>query len=307
MPFVKLDTGILDSTLWIEKDQRDVFITALLMAEPKEFMEPLPQIEVDSLTFTGFSAPPGWYGFVGAAGIGILNRGGIDRSPGMKALRALGAPEEESRSKDFEGRRMIRVDGGYLILNFMKYRDRDYGAKDRMRRLRERRRENTEDVTRNVTSVPPNVTQAEDRGQSAEDRVQRTEEENTPPPESGSELALAAWLFEEANVPCDNAMVRVGGDCIRKLAREAGICNKDAARVILDAARAAIVDGEQITRFWLTDQRYKPQKPKKSKRESISQPIAEAPGVHTREQYEQWAAMPAEYRAAHKWIWEVPA
>jgi hypothetical protein len=107
-----------------------------------------------------------------------------------------------------------------------------------------------------------------------EKRREEREEEREPPPapskidpDSGSELSLAAWIFEEANVPCDNSMVRVAGDCIRKLAREAGIDYKGAAGVILAAARAAIASGEPITRFWLTDQRYKPQRAKKSERQ----------------------------------------
>lgn len=140
MPFVKLDTGILDSTLWIDKPQRDIFLTALLMAEPREFEVPAQQIDVGTLDPRPFSAPPGWYGFVGAAGIGIINRAGIDRFSGMEALRSLGEPEAESRSKAFEGRRMIRIDGGYLILNYMKFRDRDYTTAERSRRYRERKR-----------------------------------------------------------------------------------------------------------------------------------------------------------------------
>jgi hypothetical protein len=45
---------------------------------------------------------------------------------------------------------MIRVDGGYLILNYMRYRDFDHSAAERQRRLRERRRET---VTRDSHSV----------------------------------------------------------------------------------------------------------------------------------------------------------
>jgi len=158
MPFVKLDTGILDSTLWIEKDQRDVFLTALLMAEPKEFADSLPQIEIDSMELTGFVAPPGWYGFCAAAGVGIIRRSLTDPEAGMVALRSLGAPDPESRSKQFEGRRLIRVNGGYVVLNFMAYRDRDYGAADRMRRLRERRRaEKAAAVTQNGYAVTENA------------------------------------------------------------------------------------------------------------------------------------------------------
>jgi hypothetical protein len=140
MAFVKLDTKILDSTLWIERDLREVFITALLMAEPREFPEPVQQIEVGRLEFTGFFAPAGWYGFVPAASLGIISRAGVDREAGLEALRRLGEPEVESRSTDFGGRRMIRTDGGFLILNFMRYRDKDHTNATRQKRLRDRRK-----------------------------------------------------------------------------------------------------------------------------------------------------------------------
>jgi hypothetical protein len=140
MAFVKLDTGILNSTLWFERDQREVFITALLMAEPREFTEPVPQIDVGKIEYTGFIVPPGWYGFVPAASFGIINRAGVDRESGIEAIRRLGEPEMESRSKDFDGRRMIRVDGGFLILNYMKYRDKDYTSAVRAKNLRERKK-----------------------------------------------------------------------------------------------------------------------------------------------------------------------
>ena len=140
MAFVKLDTGILDSTLWMEKDQRDVFLTALLMALPHEFKEPQRQTEIDTMEETGFVVPPGWYGYCRSAGIGILRRALTETGPGMAALRALGQPDLESRNTEFEGRRMIRVNGGFLILNYMFYRDRDYGAVTRSKNLRERKK-----------------------------------------------------------------------------------------------------------------------------------------------------------------------
>lgn len=177
MPFVKLDTGILDSTLWIERECRELFITALLMAEPREFLEPQKQIEIASLDHTGFEAPPGWYGFVPAASYGIINRAMVDKSAGLAALEKLGNPEIESRSREFDGRRMIRINGGFLILNFMKYRDRDYTGAERARRYRERQKLKTVtrddvDITRDdhVTEALPtrDITQAECRVQSAE-------------------------------------------------------------------------------------------------------------------------------------------
>lgn len=140
MPFVKLDCKMLDSSLWPEKDQRDLFITALLMAEPIEIKVETPQLKVRSLDETGFSAPPGWYGFIPAAGIGIINRCGMSQETGLSALERLGEPDPESRSNDFEGRRLIRIDGGYLALNYDKYRERDYSNAERCKRYREKKK-----------------------------------------------------------------------------------------------------------------------------------------------------------------------
>lgn len=158
MPFVKLDCGILDSTLWAEKDGRDVFLTALLMATPHEVKEPMPQIEVRTLKLTGWEVPAGWYGLVAAAGLGIIIRAQVEREAGMAALEALGSPEPDSRSHDFEGRRLVRVDGGYVVLNFMRYRDYDYGAAGRMKLLRQRKKakKDAATVTPNDATVRPN-------------------------------------------------------------------------------------------------------------------------------------------------------
>jgi len=156
MPFVKLDTGILDSTLWYDREAREVFITALLMATPHELTEPAPQIEIRTLDLTGWSVPPGWYGIVNAASVGIIRRAGLDESVGIAALERLASPEGSSRSSDFDGRRLARIDGGFIILNFQKYRDRDYGAAERAKRYRERQASR-----RNVTPERRDITQAE--------------------------------------------------------------------------------------------------------------------------------------------------
>jgi len=140
MPFVKLDCGMLDSTIWSDREAREVFLTALLMAQPWELTEPMPQIEVQSLEETGWVIQPGWYGFVPAAGSGIIRRAGIDKDEGIRALERLGQEEAESRSPEFGGRRLARVNGGFVVLNFMKYRERDYTAAERQRRYRERQK-----------------------------------------------------------------------------------------------------------------------------------------------------------------------
>lgn len=141
MPFVKLDCGILSSTLWFERTARELFITALLMAEPFETIDAMPQIASDSLDFTGWSVPPGWYGFVPAANVGIIHRACLEVNDDTRAaLASLGLPEVGSRSQDFDGRRLVRVDGGFIVLNFIKYRDKDATTADRSRRWRERQK-----------------------------------------------------------------------------------------------------------------------------------------------------------------------
>lgn len=196
MAFVKLDTGILDSTLWIERECREVFITALLLAEPFDTTEPMEQYEVRTLNKTGFVVPPGWYGFVRAAGVGILRRAMVEQEAGFAALELLGAPDLESRSKDFDGRRMVRVDGGYIILNFMKYRDRDHTTAERSRRWRERHKadEKPTPTRRDATSQHRDTTQAEAEADASKSRAGRG---TRLPPDWKPTPNLQAWAAKE--------------------------------------------------------------------------------------------------------------
>jgi hypothetical protein len=167
MPFVKIDCQMLESTTWADFPARNVFIAALLMAEPFELREETHQICVRSLDNTEFIVPPGWYGLVNASGPGIVYRAKIAMEKGMKALERLGNPDISSRSQTFEGRRMVRIDGGYLILNYDRFRHRDYSAPERNRRYRAKiaaqnaLQRNERPVTRNGTSRDVSETQAE--------------------------------------------------------------------------------------------------------------------------------------------------
>jgi hypothetical protein len=159
MPFVKLDCNILNSSLWIDRDAREIFITALLMAVPTAYDEDIEELEIIGHEVTGLKLPPGEYGFVAAASVGICRQACVDQDKGIAALVRLSQPEPESRTPDFDGRRMIRVDGGFLILNFRKYRDKDHTAAERQRRYRERKRHGVTSQGNGVTER--DVTQAE--------------------------------------------------------------------------------------------------------------------------------------------------
>ena len=161
MAFVKLDCGILNSTIWVDRIARELFITSLLMAEPRELTEAMPQIAIGQLAYTGWEVPPGWYGFVEAAGPGIIHRAGLDdKGPlfqaATDALVRLGEPEPESRSHAFEGRRLIRVNGGFVVLNYIDYRDKDSTTAERSRRWRERQKAKKQGSSR-VTDTPSRV------------------------------------------------------------------------------------------------------------------------------------------------------
>ncbi len=199
MPFLKLDVGILDSSLWADRDAREVFITGLLMAQLQEFNEAVAQLNVRSMEPTAFTVPAGWYGFVRAAGSGIVKRAGLELEAGLAALERLGAEDFESRSIDHGGRRMIRVDGGYLILNFTRYRDKDHTSAERAKRYRERQKTG---VTRDASRRTRNVTHAD-----ADADADANQEENGEPANAGPALKVKKASFsvpslEEVRAQC---------------------------------------------------------------------------------------------------------
>ncbi len=117
MPFVKLDTGILDSSLWSEPAQTcKCWVTLLAM--------------MDATGLVRSTAP------------GIAKRAHLTLKQTTTALETFESPDKHSRSLNDEGRRIKRVDGGYQVINSEKYRKFDYTAAERMKRHRER-------VTRN--------------------------------------------------------------------------------------------------------------------------------------------------------------
>lgn len=204
MSFVKLDSGILDSSLWPDTAAVKVFFAALAKSDPEELKEPVDALEVRSLEPLGFTVPPGWYGFAAVSGTGLVRAAQLDCSveEGLAALERLGAPDLDSRNPAHEGRRVVRVPGGYLVLNYDVYRQRDTTAAERQRRYRERLKERdtsngtatpagpavmpeaspVTDVTRNERNETRHVTQGEEEG----------EEDRSADPDGGSSSGPAA-------------------------------------------------------------------------------------------------------------------
>jgi len=178
-----------------------------------EITKPMEQYHVSKIEKTGFVVPPGWYGFVQAAGPGIVRMAMCSHDEGIAALEKLGFPDEESRSSDFEGRRLIRVDGGYIVLNYMKYRDKDTTGATRQARYRERqkikvtsRRDET-GVTRDSLQI---VTKAEAEAEADKD-LNLTPDEKIPTQitrKAYTEAFIAAYGVTPKWTPATNASMK---------------------------------------------------------------------------------------------------
>ncbi len=120
MGFTKLDSGIVDSSLWSQPEcTRVVFTTMLAMKDQN--------------------------GFVAASRSGLKRRCNLISDPtGEKfdeAIKCLESPDPESRTKAFDGRRIEAIEGGWMVLNHKKYRDFTYSDNPESVRKREYRKE----------------------------------------------------------------------------------------------------------------------------------------------------------------------
>lgn len=97
--FTKVFESLLDSTVWQEaKETRLVWITMLLMKNRLHVVEA--------------SIP------------GLAKRAGVTIKECEIALERFKSPDPYSRTKDFEGRRIEEVPGGWKILNGERYKQR---------------------------------------------------------------------------------------------------------------------------------------------------------------------------------------
>lgn len=113
--YSKLFSTILTSSIWSEDDRtRLLWITMLALCDAR--------------------------GEVGASVGGLAHAARISREDCERGLAVLLSPDTDSRSKEFEGRRIEAVDGGWRILNYASYRERGRSV-DRTAYLAEKQRE----------------------------------------------------------------------------------------------------------------------------------------------------------------------
>ena len=125
----KLFTKILDSSIWLEPDAtRIVWITMIAAMDQDGFCQ-----------------------FASVAN--VAHRAMVPLEAAERAIRALQSPDKNSSDPDHKGRRLERVDGGWMVLNAQKYRElitreiSRHKTLERVRKYREKRRKNKADVT----------------------------------------------------------------------------------------------------------------------------------------------------------------
>lgn len=112
--FVKLFGSILDSTVWREDHAtRLLWVTMLAMADAE--------------------------GVVEASIPGLADRARITLAECEHGLERLSSPDRYSRTVDHDGRRIQEIDGGWLLLNHHRYRERRTPVAERVARHRKRK------------------------------------------------------------------------------------------------------------------------------------------------------------------------
>lgn len=133
MSFCKLDSGIVNSSIWSENlATRILWITILAMSDEN--------------------------GFVPTSIPGLIRAANIPKEDFIIGIKALESPDGYSRTSDYDGRRIKKIEGGWLILNFKKYRERSDIAREKTRERVRKYRDKIKSVTLgNVTETLPSV------------------------------------------------------------------------------------------------------------------------------------------------------
>jgi len=131
--YTKLFSDIVESSIWQEpSDVRVVWLTMLALSDADGYVR----------------GSPGW----------LASKAKVELRTCIDALQKFQEPDPSSRTPDNDGRRIEQLSDGWLILNYLAFRDRlsndatAASTRERVRRHRERYR-----ALRNVTSVTGGV------------------------------------------------------------------------------------------------------------------------------------------------------
>ncbi len=144
--FVKLYSSILDSSVWAEPaETRLLWVTLLAMADAN--------------------------GIVRSSVPGLAHRARISREACEIGLESLQAPDPDSVTPDHEGRRLARIEGGWLVLNHRKHRDMRTDSQIKGAERVKRFREHKASVTCNAGNAGNAPKRAEEEEKEEEEKV----------------------------------------------------------------------------------------------------------------------------------------
>jgi hypothetical protein len=193
--YTKLFGSIVASTIWRENDKtRIVWITMLAMANK--------------------------HGDVEASIPGLSDLSRVSIADTEAALAALAAPDAYSRTKDYEGRRIEPIDGGWHILNHAKYREKMSKDERREYLAQKKREQRARDKGKSVNNESTNVQNGQqtstgvnvgrDIADAEESKKESVREAGWPTLSEVKAFAMSAMASEECAEHFWNAQEQVG-------------------------------------------------------------------------------------------------
>jgi hypothetical protein len=179
--YTKLFSSIVHSTIWREDNEtRLVWITMLAIADKNG--------EVEA------SIP----------GLADLSRVTVDEC--IESLKKLSEPDPYSRSKEFNGRRVEEIDGGWVLLNHAKYRQKmseeDRREKNKLRQRRYRERNTCSTSVTKCHDVTPHAEADTDPKADSKEKAERKKIQYSPefekfwsgyPKKNNKKAAYSQW------------------------------------------------------------------------------------------------------------------
>lgn len=226
-PFVKVYGSIVRSSIWLEPHHVLRLFLYMLVEADKD-------------------------GFVEGSKLGIAGAARLAREETDDAFARLEAPDPDSKSEELEGRRIVKVENGWVVVNKAKYRDlrtpEQVATAERVARHRARQREE-EGVTGNAGNVhetlvtPPSTSTSGGSGES----VNQEEPTTRDAVQADSAILDEVWVFctrlaVAANTGLGQAIPRIlaSNGWTRRAAEEIhrhGIPVEFAERIVLASAQ----------------------------------------------------------------------
>lgn len=151
MSFTKLHESLVHSTIWREPNHiRVVWVTMMAIADK--------------------------HGEIQASVPGLADLARVSIQECEEALSCFMSPDPYSRSKDFDGRRIEEIEGGWALLNHPKYRmlaskdDQKERTAERNRKLRERKKTVTRDAPLRSVTILRDIADADTEANTERER-----------------------------------------------------------------------------------------------------------------------------------------